>query len=71
MLPPSDEFSMAQTIDTIIPELSFAASLLNLTAATAAASGPTVESKAAEWKAEAQQVESLVEHYVRVRPRQA
>ncbi len=64
-------FSMAQPIDTLIPELSFQASLLNLTAATAAAAGPTVESQAAEWKQEAREVESLVEQYVRVRPRKA
>jgi hypothetical protein len=62
---------MAHTIDKLIPELSFQSSLLNLTAATAAAAGPTVESKADAWKEEARQVESLVEQYVRVRPRQA
>jgi hypothetical protein len=61
---------MAETINNSIPQFGFQVSLLNLTAATAEAAGPTVAASAVNpWKQEAREVESLVEQYVRVRRR--
>ena len=57
---------MAETINTSHPEFEFQVSLLNLTAATAEAAGPTL---ASPWQEESRQVEGLVEEYVRVRRR--
>ena len=59
---------MAETINTSRPQFGFQVSLLNLTAATAEAAGPTVSfSPVNPWKEEALKVENLVEQYVRVR----
>jgi len=63
---------MAETIDPCTQQFGFQLSLLNLTAATAEAARPHVVSTSANpWKQEAREVESLVEEYVRVRPRKA
>ena len=67
---PADNFFMAETIKPSLPRFGFQVSLLNLTAATAEAAGPSVASMTVNpWKEEAREVEGLVEQYVRVRRR--
>ena len=66
---------MARTIEISTPQIGFQLSLLNLTASTAEAAGPTVVSTSKNaWKEEAQKVENLIEEldepYVRVRRQQ-
>ena len=68
--------AMAKTIDTSIPQFGFQVSLLNLTAATSGAAGPSVVSTPENpWKEEARKVEGLIDQYseqhVRIRRRKS